>query len=113
MFVIKKPDNYSFEKVGIKGKIFPSAGLTAKASFVLIETELGHETTIRQRDCDFCYYILEGAGYFEINDNREDCTAGNLVVIPAGNKFTYKGKLKMLLNCTPPWSESQEETIIK
>jgi len=111
MFVIKESGDYSFEKFGIKGKIFPSDELTAKTRFVLVETESGHETTIRQRECDFCYYVLEGSGYFEINDMREDCVAGDLVVIPAGNKFTYKGKMKLLLNCTPPWTEIQEETI--
>ncbi|UMX47884.1 MAG: AraC family ligand binding domain-containing protein [Candidatus Nealsonbacteria bacterium DGGOD1a] len=77
----------------------------------MIETQSGHETTICQRECDFCYYILEGNGYFEINSGREDCTAGDLVVIPAGNKFTYKGKMKMLLNCTPPWCVEQEEMV--
>ncbi|MFA6376535.1 MAG: hypothetical protein WCX69_04020 [Candidatus Paceibacterota bacterium] len=111
MFVIKEPKDYSFEKFGIKGKIFPSSDLTAKTRFVLIETKRGHETTIRQRECDFCYYILEGNGYFEINGASEDCAAGDLVVIPASNKFTYKGKMKMLLNCTPPWREEQEETV--
>ena len=111
MFVIKEPGDYSFEKFGIKGKIFSLSNLTKKESFVLIATEKGHETTIRQRESDFCYYVLEGNGYFEINGVREDCGAGDLVVIPAGNKFTYKGKMKLLLNCTPPWTEAQEETI--
>jgi mannose-6-phosphate isomerase-like protein (cupin superfamily) len=111
MFVIKEPEDYSFGKFDIRGKIFPAGELTKKESFVLIETEKGHETTIRQRECDFCYYVLEGSGYFEINDNREDYGAGDLVVIPVGNKFTYKGKMKLLLNCTPPWTEAQEETI--
>ena len=111
MFVIKEPGDYSFEKVGIKGKAFLLDNLTKKTQFILVETETGHETTIRERECDKSYYILEGYGYFEINDVREDCAAGDLVVIPAGNKFTYKGKMKLLLNCTPPWTEGQEETI--
>jgi mannose-6-phosphate isomerase-like protein (cupin superfamily) len=111
MFVIKEPKDFSFEKVGIKGKIFQSSDLTSKTRFVLVKTETGHETTIRQQECDFIYYILEGNGYFEIDGQRENCSVGDLVVIPAGRKFTYKGKMKLLLNTTPPWSESQEETI--
>ena len=111
MFVIKEPSNFSFEKVGIKGKIFSTSELTQKAEFVLIETETGHETMIRERECVFIYYILVGHGYFEIEGQKEECAKGDLVVIPAGKKFIYKGKMKLLLNCTPPWSESQEETI--
>jgi mannose-6-phosphate isomerase-like protein (cupin superfamily) len=54
---------------------------------------------------------LEGHGYFQIEGQKEDCVKGDLVVIPAGKKFIYKGKMKLLLNTTPPWTESQEDTI--
>jgi mannose-6-phosphate isomerase-like protein (cupin superfamily) len=111
MFVIKEPEDCSFDKIGHRGKIFPTNDLTDKTKFVLIEVDSKLENTIRQRECDFCYYVLEGSGYFEINNARENCGAGDLVVIPAGKKFTYKGKMKLLLNCTPPWREEQEETI--
>jgi mannose-6-phosphate isomerase-like protein (cupin superfamily) len=111
MFVIKEPENYSFDKIGHKGKIFPTTELTNKTQFVLMEVENKLEITLSQSECDFCYYILEGRGYFEINGVREECAVGDLVVIPAGNKFTFGGKMKMLLNSTPPWTEAQEETI--
>ncbi len=112
MYVIKEPKDISFNKVGIKGKIFLMSDLTKSTSFVLVETEQGHETTIIEHKSDFIYYILEGSGYFLINDTKEECSQGDLVVIPAGTKFTYKGKFKMLLSCTPPWTEEQEEMII-
>jgi mannose-6-phosphate isomerase-like protein (cupin superfamily) len=111
MFVIKEPKNYSYDKAGAKGKIFPINNLTQKTQFVLVETEYGHQTVVLEREIDKLYYIIDGDGYFEINGSRENCTAGDLVVIPAGNKYTFKGKMKMLLNCTPPWFEAQEETI--
>ncbi len=110
MYVFHEPSSPSFHKVGIKGKIFPSQDLTSNTGFVLITTETGHETTIIEHQSTFIYYVLEGNGFFKVNDEKEACAAGNLVVIPAGNKFTYKGKLKMLLVTTPPWREDQEET---
>lgn len=109
MHVLKVPKTFSFDKVGIKGKIFPVDALTDKTSTVLIETKHGHETTLIEHKSDFIYYILEGKGYFLINDMKEACKQGDLVVIPAGTKFTYKGKLKVLLFCTPPWESEQEE----
>jgi mannose-6-phosphate isomerase-like protein (cupin superfamily) len=111
MYVLHEPSTISFDKVGIQGKIFSSQELSDKAGFVLIDTEAGHETTIIEHESDFIYYILEGSGFFEINNEKEECTTGDLVVIPAGIKFTYKGKLKMLLVNTPPWREEQEETL--
>ncbi len=91
--------------------MFPSQELTDKTEFVLVDTETGHETTIIEHGSDFIYYILNGDGFFEINGEKEKCASGDLVVIPAGNKFTYKGRLKMLLIVTPPWQEGQEETL--
>jgi len=111
MYIFKEPSENSFEKVGITGKVFPLESLTSKTEVVFIETEVGHETVIRQKESDFLYYILEGNGIFTIDDKNYFCEKGNLVVVPAGKKFTYKGKLKMLLCITPPWKEDQEEIL--
>lgn len=111
MYVIKEPADVSFEKVGIKGKIFPLNDLSKDLNFVLVTTETGHETRIIEHECTFAYYVLEGQGQFEVDGVTEDCKQGDLVVIPAGKAFIYKGKLKMLLVNTPPWSEEQEETL--
>lgn len=108
---VRKPDQENFHKVGIKGFIFPTHELTQKTEFVIIETEKGHKTSIIEKECDFCYYILRGKGYFLINDEKEDCSAGDLMIIPAGTKFTYKGKFTMLLTCTPPYFPEQEVTL--
>lgn len=109
--VLKLPKNYSFEKVGIKGKKFSVAEITQRTGVCLIETEKGHTTTIIEHKCDFIYYILEEKGYFEINNQKENCIKGDLVVIPAGSKFRYVGKLKMLLITTPAFYPEQEETL--
>jgi mannose-6-phosphate isomerase-like protein (cupin superfamily) len=111
MYVLHEPSDVSFEKVGIQGKIFPSRPLADNAGFALITTQSGHETTIIEHESNFVYYVLEGSGFFEVDGRKEDCAAGDLVVIPMGKKFTYKGKLIMLLVSTPPWREEQEETL--
>lgn len=110
-YVINKPKQESFSKVGIKGFLFPTNKLTQKTEFILIETDEGHQTSIIENACDFSYYVLSGSGYFLINEEKEKCSEGDLVVVPAGTKFTYKGKLKMLLNVTPPFLPEQEETL--
>jgi mannose-6-phosphate isomerase-like protein (cupin superfamily) len=111
MHILKKPFIPTFEKVGIVGTIFPSRTLTNKAEFVYIETETGHETSIIEHESDFIYYVIEGSGWFEIDGTKEGCSKGDLVVIPTGCRFTYQGRLTLLLIDTPPWREDQEETI--
>lgn len=109
--ILKKPLTYSFEKVGIKGKKFAVADITSRTGVCQIETDGGHETTIIEHKCDFIYYVLEGNGYFEIDGKKEQCEKEDLVVIPAGSKFRYVGKLKMLLITTPAFYPEQEETL--
>jgi mannose-6-phosphate isomerase-like protein (cupin superfamily) len=111
MYVLHEPKDYSFDKVGIKGKIFGASKVSDVIEFVVVDTEAGHETTIVEHDSTFCYYILAGSGYFEIDGTKEQCQTGDLVVIPPGHEFTYKGTFKLLLVDTPPWREGQEETI--
>ncbi len=111
--VLHKPSEYSFIKVGIKGKKFSITDITSKpkTGVCIIETEKGHETTIVEHTCDFIYYILEGSGYFEINGQKEEFTKSDLVVVLADSKFTYKGTCKMLLITTPAFFPEQEETL--
>lgn len=111
MHVIKEPKEYSFDTAGHKGKVFPMNHLVNKTQVVYIEMEKKLETTIIGHKCDFVYYVLEGKGYFLINDKKEDCAKRDLVVIPAGTKFTYQGKLKLLLVSTPPYKQEQEEIL--
>lgn len=109
--VLKQPEGCQFEKVGIKGKKFSVADITSKTGICIIETKKGHETTIIERECDFIYYILEGEGYFEIDGQKENFCKEDLVVVPAGSKFRYVGKCRMLLITTPAFYPEQEETL--
>ncbi len=109
--VFKLPVNYSFEKLGIKGKKYYINELTDKSGFAIVETETGHETTIINHVCDCFYYVLVGKGYFEINGIKENFETGDLVVIPAETKFTYKGKCKLLRITAPAFYPEQEETL--
>lgn len=111
MYIFKEPKEFTFIKVGIKGRKFLISELSKNAGIALITTQKGHETTIIEHKCDFIYYILVGNGYFLINDEKENFSKGNLVVIPHGSKFTYKGKCKMLLITSPTFYPEQEETL--
>ena len=109
--IFKLPNEYTFEKEGIKGTNFESKDLSDKAKFAVIEAEKGHENRIRENECSFFYYILEGKGNFEINGEIEECQRGELVVIPSGSVFKYTGKMKLFLTTIPFWYPEQEEVL--
>ena len=110
-YVFHLPKEYSFEKVGIKGKTFGTKLLSDRVEFTIIETEKGHETKIIEKECIFSYFILDGEGSFEIGGKIEKCQKGDLVFIPNNTVFKYTGKMKMLLVSTPWWFPEQEETL--
>ena len=111
MYVFHSPKDYSFEKVGIKGKNFDTKVLFEEAKFTVIETTEGHQTRIRERECTFVYFILDGKGSFEIGKVIENCRKGDLEIVPKNTIFTYTGKMKILLVTFPWWYSEQEETL--
>ncbi|MBU4246333.1 MAG: hypothetical protein ABIF85_02090 [Nanoarchaeota archaeon] len=111
MPVIRLPKEYSFEKFGIKGRTFDTKSINNAIKFNIIETEKGHETRIREKECTFHYFIIEGAGNFEIDGNVKSCQKGDLVIVRKGAAFKYTGKMKMLLVSQPWWNPEQEEIL--
>lgn len=108
--IFKLPNKYTFEKVGIRGTNFESKKLSDKVKFAVIEIE-GEHKKVREKECDFHYYVLEGKGNFEIDGKIEECQKGDLVIIPSGSIFKYSGKMKLLLITIPWWRQEQEETL--
>ncbi len=111
MSVIHPPKKYSFENFGIKGKSFDTKTINDSIKFNIIETEKGHETRIIEKECTSHYFIIEGAGNFDINGKVELCQKGDLVIVPKGAAFKYTGKMKMLLISQPWWYPEQEEIL--
>ena len=109
-YILEEPKDYSFEdRSGHSGKKFQT--LTTHEGALIIECDDALTVSLRENECDFSYYVIQGSGYFVFNDGeRESVEAGNLVSIPAGTKFTFGGKLKMLLVNAPGYNPEQEET---
>lgn len=61
------------------------------------------------------YYIIEGEGTFQINDENIKIEKGILIEIPPKSKYTYDGKLKMLEIQSQAFDESEvhEEPVQK
>lgn len=109
----RKEKSPHFKKVGIEGWVLLSKKESPKAGVVIIETKRGHETIIKSTKNAWLYFILEGKGYFMINEKKIKCEKGDLIVIPQNTPFYYRGKLKMLLITVPAWAERYEVTIGK
>ncbi|MGH4015017.1 MAG: hypothetical protein ACRDSL_14085 [Pseudonocardiaceae bacterium] len=108
MYVLREPSTWDFEKSGHGGKRFASGDLVARSAYLILSIEGALDRVLKQTECDFVYYVTRGSGTFRIAGEEEDVSLGDLVVVPAGTAFTYRGDMTLLLIATPPWSEEQE-----
>jgi mannose-6-phosphate isomerase-like protein (cupin superfamily) len=69
-------------------------------SVVVAEFEGPHGKVRTRKDRERIYYILEGKGEFEVEDEKIPVSGGDVVVIPPGTWYNYRptdGKLKVLV----------------
>ena len=99
--------DYGFKNLnGHDGKFFSTDSQSVQ--HMIIECQDKLSVFMTQRDVEFSYYIIEGSGYFILGSGKQLVSKGDLVVIPAGTKYTFGGKLKMLLVNLPKWTSEQE-----
>jgi ADP-ribose pyrophosphatase YjhB (NUDIX family)/mannose-6-phosphate isomerase-like protein (cupin superfamily) len=110
-FVYPEPTKTAFDKVGHTGKFFGTQ--SSRTNHLIIETADKLTVSLREGECEFNYYIIDGSGEFTINGQTHPVKTGDLIVIPPGNIFTWRGHLKMLLINTPHYSPDQETELPK
>ena len=57
------------------------------------------------------YYVLEGAGVMELDDERVDITPGDVIHIPPGVRHRAVGELVILNIVTPPFDPADEHVV--
>src|SRR5215217_5773045 len=102
-YVFTEPKEYGFKgKNGHDGKFFGTD--SPRTQHLIIECQEKLTVSLTQAACEFNYLVLEGEGYFIIDDLKHEVRIGDLVVIPPGTKYTFGGQLKMFLFNTVRWS---------
>ena len=75
------------------------------------ETAIGHSQEFRHNKSAFVFYIIEGSGEWVIEDEVFAVNATDVVIVPPGKKFYYRGNLKQVCITAPAWEEEYEEEI--
>lgn len=109
-YVFSEPNEYGFKNInGHSGKFFGTD--SPRTNHLIVECEERLTVSLVQHESEFTYYVLEGKGYFTINSQEQPVARGDLIVLPPNTKYTFGGKLKMLLINTPRYTPEQEEVI--
>lgn len=106
-YIFPEPNEYGFTDVnGHDGKFFGTR--SPRSNHLIIECRERLTVSLVQQESEFNYYIIDGQGYFIINDEKQPVKTGDMIVLPPGTKYSFGGRLKMLLINTPRWSKEQE-----
>jgi mannose-6-phosphate isomerase-like protein (cupin superfamily) len=107
-YTIALPSSPSFALRGLKGYQF-QALKNQDLDIYILDVRTGHDTFIISKKLYRIYYILEGRGYFTIEDQKYNVEAGTLVEVPPGVEYTYSGTMSAILISTPRWFEGNEQ----
>lgn len=75
---------------------------------VEVESERGHYQEFQLQTITFVYSIVEGKGVFFINDEPFIANKGDMILLPAGHRAWYAGKMKMVLASSPAYKPEDE-----
>ncbi len=112
---LKLSDGTPFEVGGIKGRaVTAGTGITSGGvSSLKVEGRHGRiKTTLSDR----FYYVVSGAGTFDVGGEKFDISSGDLVVVPRDTPYDFEGRMELLLFCSPAFDPSHEvvlENVVK
>ncbi len=109
--IYKKNKAFQIEKQNVKMRVYNSKEDCPAASVVYQETEKGHGEEFYHEKSYFVFYIIEGAGTWVIEGKEHPVETGDVVIVPPGKKFYYKGRLKQVCVTSPAWEEKYEKHV--
>lgn len=108
--IIKKSDAFALSKCGVDMWVYNGKTELEQAGVVYQETKSGHSEEFRNTKSAFIYYIIEGSGEWVIDGEVFPVEATDVVIVPPGKWFYYRGDLKQVCITAPAWEEAYEET---
>lgn len=109
--IFKRNDAFRVTKNNVDMWIYNGRDDCEQAAVVYQETTVGHSEEFRHHKSAFVFYIIEGAGVWVIDGVSFPVTATDVVVVPPGQKFFYRGDLKQVCITAPAWEEEFEEHV--
>ncbi len=106
-YVLTLPSEPSFEGKGMRGFSFEPLR-HSQIDIQLVDVSRGHDTYMISSCITRMYYVLEGQGYFTIEDRQYEVRRQMLVDVPPNVEYSYTGSMKLLLIGTPRWFRGNE-----
>ncbi len=109
--IYKKNSALTLEKHGVAMRIYNDMWDCPQAAVAYQETSSGHAEEFYHERSVFIYYIIEGCGTWVIEDIEYPVEKDDVVIVPPGKRFYFKGSLKQLCITAPAWEEQFEHHV--
>lgn len=109
--VFHQADAIRAEKNGVDMWIYGGVDAVAPVAVAYQETATGHAQEFRHHTSAFIFYVIEGEGVWVVDGVSHPVQATDVVVVPAGAAFYYRGALKQVCITAPAWTEENEEVL--
>ena len=107
-YLLKNANKFSWN--GLDGYAYNSKEDFANASAAYFEVTSEHGK-VKTTKSDRVYYIIEGKGEFEIDNELIDVEQSDVVIVPKNTPYNYrskKGLMKLFLVHTPAFDPDKE-----
>lgn len=66
---------------------------------------------VANQQCDELAHVLEGDGNIVVEGKIYPLSAGDTIIIEAGEKYYWEGQMKLVLSCRPAWHLAQHVSV--
>jgi mannose-6-phosphate isomerase-like protein (cupin superfamily) len=109
--VFRRNQAVAVSKQGVRMWIYNSREDCPHAAVTYQETDRGHEEEFCHDKSAFVFYIIEGRGTWVIEDQEYSVEATDVVIVPPGKRFYYRGTLKQVCITAPAWDAAYERHV--
>ncbi|WP_131778794.1 cupin domain-containing protein [Legionella bozemanae] len=62
-------------------------------------------------ECNELAYVFQGEGKVVVNHTEYKLSAGDAVLIEAGEKYYWEGTMQLFISCRPAWNMGQHQLV--
>ncbi len=62
-------------------------------------------------ECNELAYVFQGEGKVIVNHTEYKLSAGDAVLIEAGEKYYWEGNMQLFISCRPAWNQEQHQLV--
>jgi mannose-6-phosphate isomerase-like protein (cupin superfamily) len=117
MHIINRATAPRYQRDGIESFLLASAVTTGAQNLAvsLVEMQPGGFQHVHAHEPEQMYFVLEGAGRMQVDDETRSVIAGDCIFIPSGKRHgfvnTGEGALKYLSAASPSFTAEECDTL--